>query len=208
MERGGDWLKGRRRKGQRGKEQGTVGDGDGPSPLAPCALRLAPLNPPHRLRVYCAGPMRAGGPFVGRFHEMVRLVEELGHDALSELSTTVEWGSGLEGLTAGADGRTAVSKAGPGFGDDYIYRRDMHWLGKADALLAEVSAPSLGVGYEVSCALFERRIPVLCLVHADVRSLSAMISGNTERLLTLVRYRSRNGMREVIRRFLQTVAGP
>lgn len=149
--------------------------------------------------------MRAGGAFVDRFHEMVRIVEELGHDALSELSATVEWGSGLEGPTAGADGRTMASRAGAGIGDDYIYTRDMHWLEKADALVAEVSAPSLGVGYEISCALHARRIPVLCLVHRDVKSLSAMISGNSEPGLSLERYRTRDEMQKRILAFLANV---
>jgi hypothetical protein len=146
--------------------------------------------------------MRAGGAFVDRFHEMVRIVEELGADALSELSATVEWGSGLESPTAGADGRTMVSRAGPRIGDDYIYQRDMMWLGEADALVAEVSAPSLGVGYEISCALHGRGIPVLCLVHTDVKSLSAMISGNTEPGLRLERYRTREDMRGILSGFL------
>jgi hypothetical protein len=152
--------------------------------------------------------MRAGGAFVDRFHGMVRIVEELGHDALSELSATVEWGSGLEGPTAGADGRTMTSRAGSKIGDDYIYTRDMHWLEKADALVAEVSAPSLGVGYEIACALHLRKIPVLCLVHADAGLLSAMISGNTDPLLALARYRTRDDMKEAIGRFLKKVAMP
>ncbi len=146
--------------------------------------------------------MRAGGAYVDRFHEMIRLVEELGADALSELSATVEWGAGLEGLTAGADGRAMASRAGPGIGDGFIYTRDMLWLEQADALVAEVSAPSLGVGYEISCALHSRKIPVLCLAHAGVKSLSAMISGNTAKGFSLERYRTDEDMRRSIRGFL------
>jgi len=152
--------------------------------------------------------MRAGGAFVDRFHEMVRMVEELGADALSELSTTVEWGAGLEGLTAGADGRTMVSRAGPGIGDGYIYGRDMEWIALADALVAEVSGPSLGVGYEISYALHSRRMPVLCLVHEGAGSLSAMIAGNPSPLLRLERYGDSAGMRNAIGRFLKDCTGP
>jgi hypothetical protein len=152
--------------------------------------------------------MRSGGAFVGRFHAMVRIVEELGHDALSELSTTVEWATGLVGLTAGADGRTRVTHEGPAVGDDYIYSRDMHWLDRADALVAEVSAPSLGVGYEISHALHVCKIPVLCLVHAGVQNLSAMIAGNTSPGMRLERYGFENDMREVIERFLRDVTIP
>ncbi len=152
--------------------------------------------------------MRAGGRYVDRFHEMVRIVEELGHDALSELSTTVEWAPGLTGRTAGAEGRQMAKREGPAVGDDYIYSRDMHWLKRAEALVAEVSAPSLGVGYEISCALHVCKIPVLCLVNHAVQNLSAMLSGNTSPGLQLARYGGGNGMREVIESFLCDVMMP
>ena len=152
--------------------------------------------------------MRAGGSYVDRFHGMVRIVEELGHDALSELSTTVQWSPGLVGLTAGADGRKMASREGPTVGDGYIYSRDMHWLEKADALVAEVSAPSLGVGYEISRALHGCKIPVLCLVHAGVRNLSAMIRGNPSPGLRLEQYTTKNDMRRVIEGFLHDLPMP
>jgi hypothetical protein len=152
--------------------------------------------------------MRAGGRYVDRFHAMVRIVEELGHDALSELSTTVEWAPGLASLTAGADGRTLASREGPAVGDDHIYRRDMQWLGKADALVAEVSAPSLGVGYEISHALHVCKILVLCLVHVEVKNLSAMIAGNTSPGLRLARYSIESDMRKAIERFMRDVPMP
>ncbi|MEM2869433.1 MAG: hypothetical protein QW379_03300 [Thermoplasmata archaeon] len=209
-----------------------------------------------RLRVYCAGPMRSGGKYVDNFHEMVRIVEELGHLALTELSGTVEWGElgGLSEEPGGhgkfnekgeeCRGETAATRAGehearggrsgketdagaketgegaafavldgepggrapwPRSIDAYIYERDLHWLRRADALVAEVSGPSLGVGYEISYALHVRRIPVLCLCHREVHSLSAMISGNTSPLMRLERYGSGDEMRAAIRAFLEEV---
>ena len=60
-----------------------------------------------------------------------------------------------------------------------IFNRDMQWLADADVLIAEVSTPSLGVGYELAVA--ERlNIPCLCLFRKQQdRTLSAMISGNS-----------------------------
>ena len=59
-----------------------------------------------------------------------------------------------------------------------IYSRDMQWLHQADLLIAEVSTPSLGVGYELAAAE-QLKIPCLCLFcrRHDTR-LSAMIGGN------------------------------
>jgi hypothetical protein len=52
------------------------------------------------------------------------------------------------------------------------------WLAQADLVIAEVTTPSLGVGYEL--ALAEKRgIPCFCLFRQTSGvSLSAMIAGN------------------------------
>lgn len=62
--------------------------------------------------------------------------------------------------------------------EEEIFQRDMQWLKKTDLLIAEVSTPSLGVGYELAIAE-KLSIPCICLFgsHSD-KSLSAMISGN------------------------------
>jgi nucleoside 2-deoxyribosyltransferase len=57
-----------------------------------------------------------------------------------------------------------------------VYERDVNWIRGADALIAEVSVPSHGVGYEVGYALSEGK-PVLCL-YQQGRKVSKMISGN------------------------------
>lgn len=146
--------------------------------------------------------MRAGGKYVGNFHEMIRIVEELGHQTLSELSTTLKWGDTGGKLTRGARGRPEPGPAPDMKGDEYIYSRDIFWLEKADVLIAEVSGPSLGVGYEISYAIHQCRIPVLCLLNREVTAYSAMLSGNTSPLLETARYASREEMKAAIMDFL------
>ena len=61
----------------------------------------------------------------------------------------------------------------------FIYDRDMAWLRECDAVVSEVTQPSLGVGYELGQAEAFGK-PVLCLFRTTAgRSLSAMIRGNT-----------------------------
>jgi hypothetical protein len=61
--------------------------------------------------------------------------------------------------------------------DQQIYDRDLEWLKSCDYLVAEVTKPSLGVGFEISKAT-EWGIQVLCLYRpSESRSLSAMIAG-------------------------------
>ncbi len=62
--------------------------------------------------------------------------------------------------------------------DAAIYIRDLRWLEDADVLVAEVTTPSLGVGYEVARASMTGK-PVVCLFRPESgRRLSAMIRGN------------------------------
>ena len=62
--------------------------------------------------------------------------------------------------------------------NEAIYTRDVDWIREADLFIAEVSTPSLGVGYEVALAE-HLKIPMLCLYHpSPSRRLSAMIAGN------------------------------
>jgi nucleoside 2-deoxyribosyltransferase len=57
-----------------------------------------------------------------------------------------------------------------------VYDRDVNWIAAADLLIAEVSVPSHGVGYEIGHALGLGK-PVLCLAQQG-RKVSKMITGN------------------------------
>ena len=72
--------------------------------------------------------------------------------------------------------------------DQQIYDRDLEWLRNCDCLVAEVTKPSLGVGFEIGKAT-EWGIQVLCLYRpSESRSLSAMIAGCDK--VTVETYRS------------------
>ena len=62
--------------------------------------------------------------------------------------------------------------------DSHIFQRDISWLESSDVMVADVTVPSLGVGYEIGFAE-TLAIPILCLYNPkNKKSLSAMISGN------------------------------
>ena len=62
--------------------------------------------------------------------------------------------------------------------DSYIFERDISWLKSSDVMVADVTVPSLGVGYEIGLAE-TLDIPVLCLYNPkNKKALSAMITGN------------------------------
>ncbi|XP_021495863.1 2'-deoxynucleoside 5'-phosphate N-hydrolase 1 isoform X2 [Meriones unguiculatus] len=62
-------------------------------------------------------------------------------------------------------------------GDELIHERDLAWLRQADVVVAEVTQPSLGVGYELGRAVALGK-QILCLFRPQSgRVLSAMIRG-------------------------------
>ena len=67
-----------------------------------------------------------------------------------------------------------------------VYTRDANWIENCDALVAEVSVPSHGVGYEIGYALQAGK-PVFCLYQED-RKVSKMITGNPHPALKVESY--------------------
>lgn len=58
-----------------------------------------------------------------------------------------------------------------------VHDRDLDWLRSADVLVAEVTTPSLGVGYEIGRAV-EWGKRIICLYRpAEGKRLSGMIAG-------------------------------
>lgn len=83
-----------------------------------------------------------------------------------------------------------------------VYQRDMSWIDQCDALIAEVSTPSHGVGYEIAQALFLHK-PVLCCHQAGKR-ISKIISGNTHACLQVKEYRNTPELLQMIDAFLRS----
>lgn len=92
-----------------------------------------------------------------------------------------------------------TSSAGTGKDVGAIYQQDMAWVTQADVVVAEVTQPSLGVGYELGRAeTMGKRI--LCLYRETPdRSLSAMIAGN--RAVTVKIYKNLDEAKTILAEF-------
>ena len=76
-------------------------------------------------------------------------------------------------------GDASLTSAGEDLSDCAIHDRDLEWLRSADVLVAEVTTPSLGVGYEIGRAV-EWGKRIVCLYRpGEARRLSGMIAGCT-----------------------------
>jgi nucleoside 2-deoxyribosyltransferase len=81
-----------------------------------------------------------------------------------------------------------------------VYERDVAWIRGCEAVVAEVSTPSHGVGYEIAYALGLGK-PVLCL-YRDGQPVSKMITGNSDPRLRVKSYRDVDEAVAILRSFL------
>lgn len=135
------------------------------------------------MKIYFAGSIRGGRDDAALYRQIIALLAEYG-EVLTEHV-------GDAGLTrAGEDGLS----------DEAIYERDMTWLAEADAVVAEVTIPSHGVGYEIARAEALGKT-VLCLHRrSSGRRLSAMLAGNPA--LRCEAYGSVEELRPMLEQFL------
>ena len=81
-----------------------------------------------------------------------------------------------------------------------VYLRDVAWVRGCEAVVAEVSTPSHGVGYEIALALSLGK-PVLCCYRSGMK-VSKMITGNTSPGLKVCEYTSIGQAVEIVGNFL------
>jgi len=81
-----------------------------------------------------------------------------------------------------------------------VYTRDTRWIEACDALIADVSTPSHGVGYEIGYALSLGK-PVLCCYRQGLR-VSKMISGNLDPNLRMRSYETEADAVRLVQAFL------
>jgi nucleoside 2-deoxyribosyltransferase len=85
-----------------------------------------------------------------------------------------------------------------------VYQRDMQWIQDCDGLIAEVSTPSHGVGYEIAFALGLNK-PVLCCFRDEV-VVSKMITGNSSPGLQVRAYHDTDTALSLVDEFLNHLA--
>ena len=134
------------------------------------------------MKIYFAGAIRGGRDDASIYLQIV--------------STLTRYGTVLTEHV----GDPNLDARGEELSDQQIYDRDLEWLRSCDSLVAEVTKPSLGVGFEIGKAT-EWGIQVLCLYRpSESRSLSAMIAGCDK--VTVETYRSVDELDAIFARHL------
>lgn len=112
------------------------------------------------MKIYFAASMRGNFEDKEWYFHIVDLLKRQGTVLTEDVSR-------MEGIELGEKSKSVL-----------IYERDTEWLSEADVMVAEVTVPSLEVGYEIGLA---ERLgkPVLCLFRKhDHSALSPIIAGN------------------------------
>lgn len=139
------------------------------------------------MKIYFAASIRGGRKDQNKYNELIQFLS-----------------SKVDVLTEHV-GDSSIEQTGEqNLSDKKIYQRDLEWLESADAVIAEVTNPSLGVGYELGIAEKLGK-PILSLFDdADHNcNLSAMISGNHK--ITTFRYTNLNQAKVEISNFLNLI---
>lgn len=82
-----------------------------------------------------------------------------------------------------------------------VYKRDVAWIESCDLLIAEVTTPSHGVGYEIGYALGLGK-PVLCLYRKGV-TVSKMLLGNRDPNLEMMSYETSDEAVRIVSVYLE-----
>jgi nucleoside 2-deoxyribosyltransferase len=113
------------------------------------------------MKIYFAGSITGGRGDSGLYQEIITLLKDRATILTEHIGSS----------TLSSYGETNLSSQA-------IYERDCGWIRESDAIVAEVTQTSLGVGYELGLAEALGK-KIICLYRPDPsRRLSAMLTGN------------------------------
>ncbi|MHA1215351.1 MAG: DUF7509 family protein [Candidatus Hodarchaeales archaeon] len=139
------------------------------------------------MKIYLSGAIRGGRDLAATYQIIHDVLVEGGHTVLAEHVANKN-----------------VLEIEASMSEVDIYSQDIEWLKECHAVVAEVSVPSTGVGYEISYTLHTLKKPVLAL-YEEHRKVSAMIIGNTSSNLRCQSYDGKDDLMDKIKAFLNSL---
>lgn len=137
-----------------------------------------------KLKAYFACSIRGGGD-TSSYEAIISAIKQSGGVCLSEVFVS-----------------DAVHTQGSPLPEAEIFERDTSWIRECDVVIAEVTNPSLGVGYEIAYAE-QLNKPILALYKSGT-NLSAMISGNPK--VKIGSYSTSDEIMTTISKWMKTAA--
>ncbi|MFX0092587.1 MAG: nucleoside 2-deoxyribosyltransferase [Candidatus Hodarchaeota archaeon] len=141
------------------------------------------------MKIYLSGAIRGGREFQPVYQVILEFLKINGHEILTH--------------HVAAKNVMNIEKS---MSDRDIYIQDIKWLQECDAIIAEVSIPSLGVGYEIAYALgLSPPKPILALFDESRAPISAILSGNFSPTLRIHSYKDILQLKGLIGSFLNSL---
>ena len=136
------------------------------------------------MNIYFAGSIRGGRTDQNIYLEIIKYLQKFGTVLTEHVANP------------------NTTSLGEKISEEKIFKRDMKWLKKADIVVAEVTNPSLGVGYELAMAEKMNK-KILCLYRPSRgKSLSAMVRGNIK--FKVIDYKTLKDARKIIDKFIKS----
>jgi nucleoside 2-deoxyribosyltransferase len=134
------------------------------------------------MKIYFAGSIRGGRDDKELYSQIINLLKGYGEVLTEHIGDPKLLAYGEVGVT-----------------DESIYERDVELIRGSDVIIAEVTNPSLGVGYELAYAESLGK-KVICLYReTEDKRLSAMINGNKK--LMVKNYKTVEDLPEILQEF-------
>lgn len=135
-------------------------------------------------KIFFSGSIRGGRQLLPTYQYIIRFLKSHKYTVLSE--------------HVGAEG---LEKVEAKMTEQEIYEKDAKWVEESDCVIADITVPSIGVGYEI-CHAIKYKKPVLCVYH-DGANASAMVLGNSTGYVTAKSYSDKKQLEEIILDFLK-----
>ena len=136
------------------------------------------------MRIYFAASIRGGREDVDIYRQIIHYLQ-----SFSEVLTEHIGDSSLHSL-----GESQIN-------DQDIHDRDIKLLLESDTIIAEVTNPSLGVGYEIAKAIQHKK-KVICIYRKKAnKRISAMILGSQD--ITSLEYQNVESLKKILPPYLK-----
>ena len=114
------------------------------------------------MKIYFSGSIRGGRDDVKTYHQIIAYLKNFGEVLTEHI------------------GDSSLDSSGEKEDDVSIHNKDMKFLMECDLVVAEVTNPSLGVGYEIGRAI-ENNKKIICIYREiENKKISAMILGSKD----------------------------
>jgi len=117
------------------------------------------------MKIFFAGSIRGGRSMLPVYIRIVEILKKQGHTVVSEHVASVD-----------------LEKTEAKVTDEEIFNNDIGYVNECECLVADVTIPSIGTGYEI-CYAVSKGKQVLCIYKEDAK-VSAMVRGN-DRILSV-----------------------